>query len=133
MVENQVTVWADLPIFLTIMVLALLTSVYQMIRYFLSSKTSFTVQKQTFLSDHCQIALWLETNEVISRTYAKSTYVWTKLLPGFKWNKNSETKFKQVLNTPKFCSIIEKFNNTEFTHDYYKGVENASDKLSSIH
>ena len=62
---------------------------------------NFTVQKQTFLSDHCQIALWLETNEVISQTNAKSTYVWTKLLPGFKWNKNSETKFKQVLNTPK--------------------------------
>ena len=92
---------------------------------------NFTVQKQTFLSDHCQIALWLETNEVISQTNAKSTYVWTKLLPGFKWNKNSETKFRQVLNTPKFCSIIEKFNKTEFAHDY-KGVENASDKLSSI-
>ena len=57
--------------------------------------------------------------------------MWTKLLPGFKWNKNTETKFKQVLNTPKFCFIIEKFNKTEFTHDY-KGVENASDKLSSI-
>ena len=57
--------------------------------------------------------------------------MWTKLLPGFKWNKNSATKFKQVLNTPKFCSIIEKFNKSEFTHDY-KGAENASDKLSSI-
>ena len=32
--------WADLPIFPPIMVLALLTTVYQMIRYFLSSKTS---------------------------------------------------------------------------------------------
>ena len=57
--------------------------------------------------------------------------MWTKLSLGFKWNKNSETKFKQVLNTPKFRSIFEKFNKTEFTHDY-KGVENASDKLSSI-
>ena len=92
---------------------------------------NFTFQKQTFLSDHCQIVSWLETNEVISQTNAKSTYVWTKLLPGFKWNKNSETKFKQVVNIPKFCSIIEKFNKTEFTHDY-KGVENASDKLSTI-
>ena len=82
-----------------------------MIRYFLSSKTSQF--KNKLLSDHCQIALWLETNEVISQTNAKSTYVWTKLLPGCKWNKNSETKFKQVLNTPKFCSIIEKFNKNE--------------------
>ena len=68
---------------------------------------NFTVQQQTFLSDHCQIALWLETNEVISQTNAKSTCVWTKLLPDFKWNKNSETKFKQVQNTPRVCSIIE--------------------------
>ena len=27
--------------------------------------------------------------------------------PGFKWNKNSETKFKQVLNTPNFVLLLK--------------------------
>ena len=51
---------------------------------------NFAVKKQTIFSDHCQIILSLETKcDIFTKTNnSDDNYMWHKLPPGFKWDKN---------------------------------------------
>ena len=97
---------------------------------FFQSISSFVVQPQIPISDHCVITSWLKVSgtNINLQNQADDNYKWTKLAPSFHWNNQSSVEFKSALKSDRISLMIL---NTEFEKSE-NGIEEANKAFTEI-
>ena len=94
---------------------------------FFQSVSSFVVQPQIPISDHCVITSWLKVSGTNTdlQNQADDNYKWTKLAPNLRWKNQSSIEFKSALKSDRISLMISNFLNTEFEKSE-NGIEEAN-------
>ena len=95
----------------------------------------FTVKGPTYLSDHSQIAAWINTSQQLKATYTiqdnEETQQLKPLPSQFLWSTDSSTLFKTALNSPNIQSLVDKFLNNNF-EKFEAGIDQATSDVNTI-
>ena len=73
----------------------------------------FIVKGPTYLSDHSQIAAWINTSQHLIQDN-EETQLLKSLPTQFLWSTDSSTLFKTALNSSNIQSLVDKFLNNNF-------------------
>ena len=100
---------------------------------FFQSVSSFVVQPQIPISDHCVITSWLKVlrTNINLQNQADDNYKWTKLARNFYWNNRSSVGFKSALKSDRISLMISNFLNTEFEKSE-NGIEEVNKAFTEI-
>ena len=100
---------------------------------FFQSISSFVVQPQIPISDHCVITSWLKVSgpHINLQNQADDNYKWTKLAPNFHWNNQFSVEFKSALKSDRISLMISNFLNTEFEKSE-NGIKEANKAFTEI-
>ena len=95
----------------------------------------FVVKPPTTISDHSQIATWLNSNTNTSYSANNGNVLdfqtLEKLPTQFVWNYNSDSLFKEALMSPQTQELIGDFMNCDFPSSE-TGVDEAVQSLENI-
>ena len=95
----------------------------------------FTVKGSTYLSDHSQIAAWVNTSQQLKATCTiqdnEETQQLKSLPTQFLWSTDSSTLFKTALNLPNIQSLVDKFLNNNFEKSE-AGIDQATSDVNTI-
>ncbi len=78
-----------------------------------SSFSAFTVIKQTPLSDHNQINIYIKTHHTLTQNIPKTCKIY-KIHPGYRLASDSTDTFIQALNYEEIKNLITTFIDTTF-------------------
>ena len=100
---------------------------------FFQSISSFVVQPQIPISDHCIITSRLKVSgtNINLQNQADDNYKWTKLASNFHWNNRSSVELKSALKSDRISLMISNFLNTEFEKSE-NGIEEANKAFTEI-
>lgn len=104
-------------------------------QFLFNSVKYFTVDNETFLSDHSPIATWIQLSMPFlpeNNTSQLNTNYLKPISPQFVWTQESVEPFLKAMHSPKVKSLINKFISKDFSKENGMSIEEATTDVQSI-